>query len=51
MRLVDDDKIKVAWTKSLLAIFGLIDQAHHRWIRGDVDAAFLVLFRHEIDGR
>ncbi len=51
VRFVDDDQIEVARTKSFLPVFGLIDQTHHGWIGGDVDTAFLVLLRHEIDGR
>jgi len=51
VRLVDDDEVKVADTKTALTVGGLVNQAHHGGVGRDKHPAIGVFLGHQIDRR
>lgn len=51
MGLVDYHEVEMAHAESALAVPRLVDEAHHRRIRRDEDAAFRVLLGDQVHGR
>ena len=50
MCLVDDDEIEISWPETLLVVYRIVDEVHHRGIGGYVHAAVGDLLGDEIDG-
>ena len=51
MRLVDHHQIEVPRPEPLLPALHLVDQAHHRLVGADVDAAILIALAHQVHRR
>src|SRR5262249_4184563 len=47
VRFIDNDEIELTNTKKALTVSQTVDQPHHRWIGGDVNATDLIFFRDQ----